>query len=114
MIDRYSKIIKDFVDDAITVMSNSTPTNIKVKSGMEPFVGDTVTVMERFNLHDALMRMPANHRELGPNSRAGRADHLCLRRMNQVPLSDFFAASSSKRERESDGPKSGGSLALDG
>jgi len=98
VIDRYSKIVKDFVDDAVTVTSGSPPTNIRAEPGAPPFDGATVAVMERFNLHDALVRIPSNHGELGPNSKVGHADHLCSRRMNQVPLSDFFAASSVERE----------------
>jgi hypothetical protein len=60
----------------------------------------TVAVMERFNLHDALVRIPMTHGELGANSKVGHTDSLCSRKMNQVPLSDFFAAPLEERERQ--------------
>ena len=96
VIDRYSKIVKDFVDDAVTLTSTSA------SSKDEAFDKSTVAVMERLNLYDALVRIPMNHGNLGPNSQVGHADHLCSRRMNQVPLSDFFAASSTERESQRD------------
>ncbi|KAL7533913.1 hypothetical protein ACHAXR_007670 [Thalassiosira sp. AJA248-18] len=99
VIDRYSKIIKDFVDDAVTLTSSgSLPQN----NESPPFDEATVAVMERLNLHDALVRIPMNHGELGPNSQVGHADHLCSRKMSKVPLSDFFAASSTVRESQLD------------
>lgn len=97
VIDRYSKIIKDFVDDAVTLTSDSSSQN-KDPGTASPFDESTVAVMERFNLHDALVRIPMNHGDLGPNSHVGHADHLCSRRMNKVPMSDFFAATSAVRE----------------
>ncbi|KAL9182851.1 hypothetical protein ACHAXT_004130 [Thalassiosira profunda] len=95
VIDRYSKILKDFVDDAVTLTSSHATNGDKL-----PYDKATVAVMERLNLHDALVRIPMNHGELGPNSHVGHADHLCARKMNQVPLSDFFAASSVERVRQ--------------
>ncbi|KAL7544462.1 hypothetical protein ACHAWF_007844 [Thalassiosira exigua] len=93
VIDRYSKIVKDFIDDAVALTSDPLSKNSDM-----PFDDATVAVMERLSVHDALVRVPMNHGELGTNSQVGHADHLCERRMNQVPLSDFFAASSSARE----------------
>lgn len=100
VIDRYSKIIKDFVDDAVTMTSGSSYT--ANKSEDKPFDEATVAVMERLNLHDAIVRIPMNHGDLGPNSQVGHTDHLCSREMNKVPLSDFFAASATTRERQLD------------
>ena len=96
MIDRYSKIIKDFVDDAVTLTSASP------SSDQETLDEPTVAVLERLNLHEALVRIPMYHGDLGPSSQVGHADHLCSRRMNQVPLSDFFASSSAERESQMD------------
>jgi hypothetical protein len=94
VIDRYSKIIKDFVDDAVSLTSDYSS---KSSDEFETLDNATVAVMERLNLHDILVRIPMNHGELGPNSNVGHADHLCSRKMNQVPMSDFFAAPSSAR-----------------
>mmetsp|Transcript_29190 Transcript_29190/g.62871 ORF Transcript_29190/g.62871 Transcript_29190/m.62871 type:complete len:483 (+) Transcript_29190:56-1504(+) len=113
VIDRYSKIIKDFVDDAVTLTSGSPSKNMMATNDMESFDEATVAVMERFNLHDALVRIPMNHGELGPNSKVGHADHLCSRRMNQVPLSDFFAASVVEREGQVDRRRVEASLWMD-
>jgi len=99
VIDRYSKVIKDFVDDAVTLTSDSSSQNKDIGTA-SPFDDATVAVMERFNLHDALVRIPMNHGSLGPNSHVGHADHLCSRRMNKVPMSDFFAATSTVRESQ--------------
>ena len=96
VIDRYSKIIKDFVDDAVTLTSSSSSS--RNYAAQPPFDDATIAVMERLNLHDALVRIPMNHGDLGPNSQVGHADHLCSRRMNKAPLSDFFAAPSAVRE----------------
>ena len=62
----------------------------------------TVEVMESLNLHDALVRIPMNHSDLGPNSHVGHADHLAARRMTKVPLNDLFAASRLEREGQFD------------
>jgi len=113
VIDRYSKIIKDFVDDAVTLTSGLPSKNMMATNDMESFDEATVAVMERFNLHDALVRIPMNHGELGPNSKVGHADHLCSRRMNQVPLSDFFAASVVEREGQVDRRRVEASLWMD-
>jgi hypothetical protein len=40
------------------------------------------------------------HGDLGSNSRVGYTDSLCSRRMNEVPLSDFFAVPLEERERQ--------------
>ncbi len=96
VIDRYSKVIKDFVDDAVTVTSSS---NVQVnKYGVGRIDNATVTVMERLNLFDALVRIPTTHGDLGPNSKVGHTDKLCSRRMNQVPLASFFAAPRDERD----------------
>jgi len=88
VIDRYSKVIKDFVDDAVTLTSDSK----SIENKLQPIDETTVAVMERINLHDMLVRIPMNHGDLGPNSKVGHTDYTCSRRMNKVPLSDFFAA----------------------
>eukprot|EP00986_Skeletonema_menzelii_P001447 scaffold386_cov135-Skeletonema_menzelii.AAC.2 len=95
VIDRYSKVIKDFVDDAVTMTSSSQ--SDAMPSSLD---SGTVAVMERFNLHDALVRIPMTHGELGANSKVGYTDSLCTRKMNTVPLSDFFAAPLKERERQ--------------
>lgn len=94
-LDRYSKVIKDFVDDAVTLTSTSQSDAISSSSSLD---SSTVAVMERFNLHDALVRIPMTHGELGANSKVGYTDSLCSRKMNKVPLSDFFAATLQERE----------------
>jgi len=94
VIDRYSKVIKDFVDDAVTLTSDSKSSENKLK----PIDETTVAVMERLNLHDMLVRIPMNHGDLGPNSKVGHTDYTCSRRMNKVPLSDFFAAPQTARK----------------
>jgi len=96
VIDRYSKIIKDFVDDAVSLTTSEYSS--KNSDELETVDNATVAVMERLNLHDILVRIPMKHGELGPNSHVGHADHLCSRKMNQAPMSDFFAAPSSARE----------------
>ena len=101
VIDRYSKTIKDFVDDAVT-LTTSDPSSSSISrsiSSPEGLDEATVAVMERLNLHDALVRIPMNHGDLGPNSHVGHTDHSCSRAMNRVPLSDFFAAPSLVREQ---------------
>jgi hypothetical protein len=102
VIDRYSKAIKDFMDDAVssTAAAGATTNN---QNGMLPFDDATVAVMERLTLHDALVRIPMNHGDLGPNSHVGHSDQLCTRKMNSVPLSDFFASASVVRERRQGG-----------
>ncbi|KAL7491249.1 hypothetical protein ACHAWT_001158 [Skeletonema menzelii] len=95
VIDRYSKVIKDFVDDSVTMTSSSQ--SDAMSSSLD---NATVAVMERFNLHDALVRIPMTHGELGANSKVGYTDSLCTRKMNTVPLSDFFAAPLKERERQ--------------
>mmetsp|Transcript_6685 Transcript_6685/g.13302 ORF Transcript_6685/g.13302 Transcript_6685/m.13302 type:complete len:509 (+) Transcript_6685:87-1613(+) len=98
VIDRYSKVIKDFVDDAVTVTSRG---NVHAnKYGVGTIDNATITVMERLNLFDALVRIPTTHGDLGPNSKVGHTDMLCSRRMNQVPLAAFFAAPQAERERQ--------------
>ena len=99
VIDRYSKIIKDFVDDAVTLTSDPSSSTSRSISSPEGLDEATVAVMERLNLHDALVRIPMNHGDLGPNSQVGHTDHSCSRAMNRVPLSDFFAAPSLVREQ---------------
>ena len=103
MIDRYSKIIKDFLDDAVTLTSHhSSKGSIELASEIAPtFDNATVAVLERLTLHEILVRIPMNHGELGPNSHVGHADHLSLRKINQVPMSDFFAVPSSVRDNQS-------------
>jgi glycosylphosphatidylinositol transamidase (GPIT) subunit GPI8 len=96
VIDRYSKVIKDFVDDAVTITS-STPLSDKTSLLLD---SATVAVMERLNLYDALVRIPMSHGDLGANSQVGYTDSLCSRKMNNVPLSDFFAAPLKERERQ--------------
>ena len=72
-------------------------------NGMEgPYDNATVAVMESLNLHDALVRIPMNHGDLGPNSHVGHADHLAARRMTKVSLNDFFAVSRLEREGQFD------------
>lgn len=92
VIDKYSKVIKDFIDDAVT-MTSSPPSHSS--SSLD---SATISVMERFNLHDALVRIPMTHGALGANSNVGYTDSLCSRRMNEIPLSDFFAAPLKERE----------------
>ena len=94
VIDRYSKVIKDFVDDAVTLTSDSK----SIENKLQPIDETTVAVMERINLHDMLVRIPMNHGDLGPNSKVGHTDYTCSRRMNKVPLSDFFAAPQTARK----------------
>lgn len=99
VIDRYSKVIKDFIDDAVSLTAKPASSNHpSSRNGNIPFDDSTVTVMERLTLHDILVRIPMNHGDLGPNSHVGHTDHLCTRKMNSVPLSDFFASSSVVRE----------------
>lgn len=102
VIDRYSKIIKDFVDDAVTLTSfQSRGSNSDVESyGSGTLDNATIAVMERMNVFDALVRIPTMHGDLGPSSKVGHTDKLCSRRMNQVPMSDFFAAPLAERERQ--------------
>lgn len=98
VIDRYSKVIKDFVDDAVTMTSSfSSPQSEETSLSLD---SATVAVMDRFNLHDALVRIPMTHGDLGSNSRVGYTDSLCSRKMNEVPLSDFFAVPLEERERQ--------------
>ncbi len=100
VIDRYSKVIKDFMDDAVSLTAKrATNNHPSSENGIIPFDDSTVAVMERLTLHDILVRIPMNHGDLGPNSHVGHTDHLCTRKMNSVPLSDFFASSSALRER---------------
>jgi hypothetical protein len=93
-LDRYSKVIKDFVDDAVTLTSQSDAIS------SSSFDSATCAVMDRFNLHDALVRIPMTHGELGANSNVGYTDSLCSRKMNKIPMSDFFAAPLEERERQ--------------
>jgi glycosylphosphatidylinositol transamidase (GPIT) subunit GPI8 len=97
VIDRYSKIVKDFLDDSVTMTSLSTPEGAVISSTLD---NATVAVLERLSLHDALVRIPTMHGDLGPSSKIGHADHLCSRKMTKVPLADFFAAPASERERQ--------------
>lgn len=91
VIDRYSKAVKDFVDDAVSM------TGTGEESMFSSFDNATVAVMERLNIHDAFVRIPTMHGELGSSSQVGFTDRFCSRSMNKVPLSDFFAAPPSKR-----------------
>lgn len=103
VIDRYSKVIKDFMDDAVSLTSSSTTNYPSPETSHNLFFDNaTVAVMERLTLHDILVRIPMNHGDLGPNSHVGHTDHLCTRKMNSVPLSDFFAASSVVRGERRD------------
>jgi glycosylphosphatidylinositol transamidase (GPIT) subunit GPI8 len=90
VIDRYSKAVKDFVDDAVSMTGTG-------ESMFSSFDNATVAVMERLNIHDAFVRIPTMHGELGSSSQVGFTDRFCSRSMNKVPLSDFFAAPPSKR-----------------
>lgn len=90
VIDRYSKVVKDFVDDAVSMTSD-------VVSAFSSRDNSTIAVMERLNIYDAFVRIPTMHGELGSSSQVGFTDKLCSRSMNKVPLSDFFAASSLNR-----------------
>jgi hypothetical protein len=90
VIDRYSKSVKDFVDDAVSMTGTG-------EFMFSSFDNATVAVMERLNIHDALVRIPTMHGELGSSSQVGFTDQFCSRSMNKVPLSDFFAAPPSKR-----------------
>jgi phosphatidylinositol glycan class K len=113
VIDRYSKVVKDFIDDSVTLTSHYQHSNggnnnaLKKKNGVvagqQTPIGEvdnaTTSVMERLNLYDILVRIPTNHGELGHNTHVGHTDQLSNRKMNQVPMSDFFAAPSTIRER---------------
>jgi len=90
VIDRYSKVVKDFVDDAVSMTSEAPLV-------FSSFDNATVAVMERLNMHDAFVRIPAMHGDLGSSSQVGYTDRFCSRSMNKVPLSDFFAVSPSNR-----------------
>lgn len=57
VIDRYSKSIKDFVDDAVAM----APSQSDVRG--TSFDSSTVAVMERLNAFDALVRVPTMHGE---------------------------------------------------
>ena len=90
VIDRYSKSVKDFLDDSVSMTAGVSP-------AFSSFDNATVAVMERLNLHDAFVRIPTMHGELGSSSQVGSTDRFCSRRMNKVPLSDFFAAAPATR-----------------
>lgn len=61
VIDRYSKVIKDFVDDAVSLTANTSTNQYSLsKHGKIPFDGATVAVMERLTLHDILVRIPVS------------------------------------------------------
>lgn len=102
VIDRYSKAVIDFVDDSVTMTTSKNKRGGIHENQSVTFDDATVEVMKRLNLHDAIVRIPMNHGDLGPNSKVGYADHLCSRRMNKVPLGDFFAATSAEREGQVD------------
>lgn len=109
VIDRYSKVIKDFIDDSVTLTlhhqysTNGGNNNALQKNGVgrrEVVDNATTSVMERLNLYDILVRIPTNHGELGHNTHVGHTDLLSsTRKMNQIPMSDFFAAPTTMRER---------------
>jgi phosphatidylinositol glycan class K len=114
VIDRYSKVVKDFIDDSVTLTSHYQHSNgggnnnaLEKKNGVvvgqRTPIGEvdnaTTSVMERLNLYDILVRIPTNHGELGHNTHVGHTDQLSNRKMNQVPMSDFFAAPTTIRER---------------
>ncbi|KAL7516416.1 hypothetical protein ACHAWX_001436 [Stephanocyclus meneghinianus] len=98
VIDRYSKVVKDFVDDAVS-MTVDLASRDDENGILHPIDSATVAVMERLNIHDALVRVPTMHGDLGNDSKVGFTDHLCSRSMNKVPLSDFFAATTTIREQ---------------
>ena len=93
VIDRYSKVVKDFIDDAVSMTSEAPST-------FSSFDNATIAVMERLNMHDAFVRIPTMHGDLGSSSHVGYTDRFCSRSMNKVPLSDFFAVSPSNRYPE--------------
>ena len=114
VIDRYSKVIKDFIDDSVTLVTASRYqhtngggyNNVLEKNGTNDATTTTTTtttttsVMERLNLYDILVRIPTTHGELGHNTHVGHTDLLSTtRKMNQIPMSDFFAAPATIRER---------------
>jgi hypothetical protein len=99
VIDRYSKVVKDFVDDAVS-MTVDLESSDNENGILYPFDSATVAVMERLNIHDALVRVPTMHGDLGNDSKVGFTDHLCSRSMNKVPVSDFFAATTTSREQQ--------------
>ena len=113
VIDRYSKVIKDFIDDSVTLVTTSHyqhtngggNNNVLEKNGANDATTTTTTtttttsVMERLNLYDILVRIPTTHGELGHNTHVGHTDSLSTRKMNQIPMSDFFAAPATIRER---------------
>jgi len=88
VIDRYSKVVKDFVDDAVSITAGGN-------TAFSSHDNATIAVMERLNIHDLFVRIPTIHGDLGSSSQVGFTDSLCSRSMNKVPLSDFFVASSS-------------------
>ncbi|KAL3794472.1 hypothetical protein HJC23_013945 [Cyclotella cryptica] len=98
VIDRYSKVVRDFVDDAVSMTVDVTSTGAE-NGSLYPFDSATIAVMERLNMHDALVRVPTMHGDLGNDSKVGFTDRLCKRSMNKVPLSDFFAATADVREQ---------------
>jgi phosphatidylinositol glycan class K len=96
VIDRYLKVVRDFLDDAVVVTADEASKRPKVFTGSENV---PLAVMERLNLHDVLVRVPTMHGELGNDSKVGFTDRFCSRSMNKVPLSDFFAIAPMKREK---------------
>ena len=90
VIDRYSKVVKDFVDDAVSMAVGGT-------SAFSSLDNATIAVMERLNLHEIFVRVPTMHGDLGSSSQVGFADNYCPRSMNRVPLSDFFSVAKSNR-----------------
>ena len=90
VIDRYSKVVKDFVDDAVSMTAGAT-------SVLSSFDNATIAVMERLNLHEIFVRVPTMHGDLGSSSQVGFADKHCSRSINKVPLSDFFAVAKANR-----------------
>lgn len=61
VIDRYSKVIKDFMDDAVSLTANTATKHFPLsKYGNIPFDDATVAVMERLTLHDILVRIPVS------------------------------------------------------
>jgi hypothetical protein len=87
------------MDDAVSLTAGAKSDYPSSQNSHIPHDDATVAVMERLTLHDILVRIPTNHGDLGHNSHIGHIDNLCTRKMNSVPLSDFFAASSVVRER---------------
>lgn len=105
VIDRYSKALADFVDDAAAVVGYSMSTSIgddDTESGGAVIDPAATNVMERTSLYDALVRIPTNFGNLGGRSAVGNTDALCARKMSTLPLSDFFSVPAWERRKRSE------------